>query len=240
MQPAVMLFAPPGIETSIGNCLRRGDELEAHGFRVQHCTDMPALCRAVHHHANAGNLSAIVLGGAHAQNCIAASQLRALHPALGIVVLVDSHHESSLLHALQSGADCYCPASASPQLVAAVLYRLLWRLDALGARADTARKAVWSLPEQAWILASPDGKRIALTTGERAFLMALLAAPNQRATHTTLIQAVNAAYELESSTFLQSRLSVLVSRLRRKCSEQGLGLPLKSVHNWGYMFTGAV
>src|SRR5690606_28199266 len=113
------------------------------------------------------------------------------------------------------------------------------RLDvSAAARAAAGASAVWSLPEQAWILASPEGKRIALTTGERAFLMALLAAPNQRAAHADLISAVNEAYKQESVSALQSRLSVLVSRLRRKCAEHGAGLPLKSVHNWGYMFTG--
>lgn len=238
---AVMLFAPVDGQNARLAGRHRISELESHGLSVSYCADMPQLYRTTRQSTDAGATTAAVLSATHSQNCIVAAHLRALHPLLGIVALTDSDSEASLLQCLQSGVDHFCPVRASSQLLSAILFRLLWRLDvSAAARAAAGLNAVWSLPEQAWILASPEGKRIALTTGERAFLMALMTAPNQRAAHAELILAVNNAYALESAASLQSRLSVLVSRLRRKCAEQGVGLPLKSVHNWGYMFTGPV
>ncbi|TEA79123.1 helix-turn-helix domain-containing protein [Allopusillimonas ginsengisoli] len=238
---AVILFVPADTSNARLAGRHRIAELESYGLAVSYCADMPQLYRTTRQSMDAGATTAAVLSGDHNQNCTVAAHLRALHPLLGIVALTQSESEAMLLQCLHSGVDHFCPARASSQLLSALLFRLLWRLDvSAAARAAAGASAVWSLPEQAWILASPEGKRIALTTGERAFLMALLAAPNQRAAHADLISAVNEAYKQESVSALQSRLSVLVSRLRRKCAEHGAGLPLKSVHNWGYMFTGPV
>lgn len=240
-QPDIMFFAPVDHHNLTLSQRHRISELESHGLNVSPCHDLPQLYQRARQVMESGTNTAAVLAAAHSQNCIVAAHLRALHPVLGLVALTESDTETERLQCLQSGVDHFCPAKASSQLLAAILFRLLWRLDvAAVARAAAGATAVWSLPEQAWILASPDGKRIALTTGERAFLMALMAAPNQRATHADLILAVNTAYTQESACAMQSRLSVLVSRLRRKCAEHGVGLPLKSVHNWGYMFTGPV
>jgi DNA-binding response OmpR family regulator len=215
-------------------------ELEAHGLTVSQCTDMPQLYSAARQAVERAKACAVLLASGHSENCVVAAQLRTLYPSLGVVAITPSSLEAVWLQALQSGVDHICPASAPPQLLAAILFRLLWRLDVAAASVAASGHAVWSLVEHGWILASPEGQRIPLTTGERAFLTALIAAPNQRAAHADLINAVNDAYALESAAAMQSRISVLVSRLRRKCAEHGVGLPLKSVHNWGYMFTGAL
>jgi len=239
--PAILLFSPPTTAQNREAWRRRLTELESQGLKISHCTDLPQLYGSVRRHAETGASVAAVLASACADNCAAAAHLRALYPGLGIVMLTETSTESMALQALQSGVDTYCPIEASPQLLAAILFRLLWRLDVTAAaRAAAAPRLVWVLAEQAWILCSPCGKRIPLTTAERAFLMALVNAPNQRAAHADLIQAVGQAHALDTVVGQQGRLSVLVSRLRRKCTEQDVALPLKSVHNWGYMFTGAL
>lgn len=99
----------------------------------------------------------------------------------------------------------------------------------------------WSFADQDWMIVNPKGQRIFLTTGERAFLVTLLNAPDQRASHADLIAAVCSAYHaLPEANRRQGRLSVLVSRLRAKCIQHNIDLPLKSVHRWGYMFSGRV
>jgi len=238
--PAVILFSPSSSMQSGPANGPRLAELEAHGLTVSRCTDMPQLYAVARQAMENDRVCAVLLASGHSENCIVAAQLRALYPSLGVVAITPSSMETMWLQALQSGVDHICPASAPSQLLVAILFRLLWRLDVTAASAAASGRAVWSLAEHGWILASPEGQRIPLTTGERAFLMALIAAPNQRAPHAELIKAVNEAYALESAAALQSRISVLVSRLRRKCAEHGVGLPLKSVHNWGYMFTGAL
>lgn len=57
-----------------------------------------------------------------------------------------------------------------------------------------------------------------------------------RASHDVLTIAVNAAYEVAGKSRQVRQLGLLVSRLRRKCEDQGATLPLHSVHGWGYMF----
>lgn len=98
----------------------------------------------------------------------------------------------------------------------------------------------WSLHDGGSVLMAPAGGRIPLTTGERAFMATLLEADGLRAPHRELIDAVNACYAAAAPRTHQARLGVLISRLRRKVKRYGYDMPLKSVHNWGYMFTGRV
>ena len=172
------------------------------------------------------------------------SVLRALRPDLGIVALVDPDNEAGIIQLLHAGVDTHCFLSASSDLLIAIVLRLLYRLGAMRCRSsgimtgpsDPPQPSSWKLVDRGWILRSPAGHRIALTTGERAFLTTLLNAPAQKVTHVELIDAVNASYNNISGHIHQSRLGVMVSRMRRKFKQAGAPLPLKSVHNWGYMF----
>lgn len=98
----------------------------------------------------------------------------------------------------------------------------------------------WAMLEHGWVLAGPQQQRIALTTGERAFLTTLFAQPGLRASHKQLIDAVNSSYTQDVASSQRVRLVLLVSRLRRKLREHGAEAPLKSLHRWGYMFAGQV
>lgn len=235
----VVLYAPRSLSGVAFAAKARATELESHGFQVRQCADVPALYLAAKNELNQSAVVVVVLAAPHAESCTVSAHLRMLHPAIGILAMADSQAEITSIQLLQSGADAVVPTEASAPLMAAMLFRLLWRLDmATAIRAAGQNTPVWALSEQGWILSSPNSQRIPLTTGERAFLLALMAAPNQRASHAQLTDAVNEAYAGDASGAMQSRLSVLVSRLRRKCSDHGARLPVKSVHNWGYMFTG--
>lgn len=235
----VVLYAPAPVAGETPVALARVNDLGAHGFQVRQCAEIPAVYQAAQNELSQTAATVVILAGLHAENCTVAANLRMLYPAVGVVALADSDSDEASMQLFQSGADAVCPAGASTPLLAAMLFRLLWRLDMAAAMRSAAQNSpVWRLSEQAWILSSPNSQRIPLTTGERAFLLALMTAPNQRASHAQLTDAVNAAYAGETTGVMQSRLSVLVSRLRRKCVEHGTRLPVKSVHNWGYMFTG--
>ena len=231
----VSFFAPPAsaLDAMHRQCIQG---LQAQGFQVQCCTDVQALHQYIQRCERANMAPVIILAGAVAENCAATMQLRALSVRAGILAIVEPGQEADTIRLLQSGIDNFFVRDASMALLGAMLFRLLSRADAVPA----APGKVWSLQEQAWILLSPEGVRIALTTGERAFLLVLLNQPGLRATHRQLIDAVNTEYALESPPTHQARLGVMVSRLRRKFTEHGLTMPIKSVHNWGYMFTGPV
>ncbi|MBP6019748.1 MAG: hypothetical protein KA735_09665 [Burkholderiaceae bacterium] len=185
-----------------------------------------------------------VLAAETAENCATANYLRTLHPDLGILAMSEKTDDSSLIRLLQSGVDNTCARDASAALVTTILFRMLARA---GQRppaptppsTEISATGRWSLSDQDWVINSPEGQRISLTTGERAFLVTLLNAPEHRASHADLIAAINLAYDaLPESDRRQSRLSVMVSRLRTKCHQHDVDLPLKSVHRWGYMFSG--
>jgi len=232
--PAVVLFAPassPHSDAYPGSGLGAG--LRAYGFAVTACADSR---RLPVHVQDFGRLpGCLVLGGSLAQNCAAAASARALAPSLGILALVSSTDEEHLLPIMRSGVDTYCPDSASARLVAAAVAGVLQRVRLFSSAARPIPQ--WELRNHGWVLASPGGKRMPLTTGERAFLVALMGAPGCRACHADLIAAVGSAYGSQAPEWGRPRLGVLLARMRQKVQSHGETLPLKSVHGWGYMFT---
>jgi DNA-binding response OmpR family regulator len=211
------------------------------GFSAWNCTSLRELYGAIQRKAlNAHPPCSVILNGSHSDNCNAARYLRTLYPGLGIVAQTPSMAESYVIEAIRSGADVCCARTASSQLLAAMLFRLLQR-DAVSAEVssaavDTGR--AWALEQQGWVLVSPEGTPVPLTTGERAFVGALINSPEMRARHAELFAAVYGRQQ--ASPERGSGLGVLVSRMRRKFDQQGVKLPLKSVHNWGYMFAAPV
>ncbi len=223
-------------------------QLQSHGYTVIACTEIQALCEmAAQYSAQATTPWVVILASSLSNNCIAATSLRGLFPSVGILALVSSLREAVLAHTLHSGADSYCRSSASASLLMATLHPLLARACAIGPRvpATVAVTSIpgptgcWALIEQAWVLTGPQQQRIRLTTGERAFLSTLLAAPGLRASHGQLMEAVSGSYAGSSRPYHHARLTLLVSRLRRKFRAQGSEAPLRSMHRWGYMFTAA-
>ncbi len=244
LDPIVLLFAPEAGNLARRECFSRAAELRAHGFEVLCCTDMPELYRVAQNRLSPDRPAMVVLAASHDENCSAAASLRALHSGAGIVSMVEPDSETAVIQAMQVGADNCCPSTGSTRLLASMLLRLFHRAGKVQAATPqplvSLQPDIWSMQEQAWVLVSPQGIRIRLTTGERAFLTTLLAAPELRATHKQLIDAVNSSYAQAVPLTQPGRLGVLVSRLRRKFTDHGIDIPLKSVHNWGYMFTGPV
>lgn len=239
--PLVMLLAPKAT-AGVGTASSKiAAALDTNGFEVLPCADILELYQLAQEKLKPDGPALVLLAGSHAENCVAATYLRTLHPYVGIIVILQGTAEEPLLQALQAGADTYCFRGSSAALLSALILRLQWRLNQRWSQPvvhDEPKAGVWSLQEQAWSLVTPTGTRVPLTTGERAFLSFLLSAPNQRATHGQLIEAVNASYALKDPSAQPGRLGVLVSRMRRKLTVHGAVLPLKSMHNWGYMFTG--
>ncbi|NYT63912.1 helix-turn-helix domain-containing protein [Alcaligenaceae bacterium] len=225
----------------------RAKLLQAHGFKVVSCLHLQELYSGVQANlAQAGNRLLVLLAGKQPDNCVAASYLRTLYPAIGILALVPENKETASLQLIQSGADNCCRDDVSFELLLAVVLRLLARIGGeaftSSAFAEPVQQGCWQLQEHGWVLAGPQEQRIPLTTGERAFISALFAQPGLRAKHELLVEAVSASYALTVvATGKQGRLGLLVSRLRRKFRAHGVpDAPLKSLHSWGYMFTGPV
>ncbi len=241
LSPIALIFEPSPLDSDGSGPLA---SLEAHGFQAIRCSGLTQLTQQARLHAQADRPMLAILAAETTENCATANYLRTVHPGLGILAMSDKADESSLIRLLQSGADNTCPRDASAALVTTILFRMVARTEqrlpaATPQTTETLANDRWSLTDQDWVICSPEGRRISLTTGERAFLVTLLNAPEHRASHADLIAAINLAYDaLPESDRRQSRLSVMVSRLRSKCNQHGIQLPLKSVHRWGYMFSG--
>lgn len=244
IRPVILFFKPqrPDGQAHFSMAL-----MKDYGLENQPCSDIKELYSQVQfHHSKAGVRVLVVLDGVAADNNIVATYLRALYPSIGIISLVASNSQAELLQVMHSGADNYCLRDASFELLLAMLLRLLARTGGstslpkpMAPPSPVDRPGFWAMHEQGWVLSGPQQQRIPLTTAERAFLTTLFSQPELRASHRQLIDAVNNS-SAPSPPAYPGRLGLLVSRLRRKLREHGTDAPLKSLHRWGYMFTGPV
>jgi DNA-binding response OmpR family regulator len=111
-----------------------------------------------------------------------------------------------------------------------------------GSRQETdgqaARSLKWQLTDRGWTLVDPSGVQIPLTTAEREFINRLFATPAKRIGRAELMSASEDG--APDATSASRYIDVLVSRLRRKAQQAGVDLPVRSIHRWGYMFTGEI
>lgn len=174
------------------------------------------------------------------------ARLRNDHPEIGIIALCRQADSSQRVQLLLTGADACLPAQAAVAEVLASCHAIRRRLNSK-ARAGTSvgspaqavqaaskepAQALWSLEEKGWSLVSPQGKELELTHSERQLMDAFLRAPDARISREDLMR--DKGLSMTDSRAIDS----LISRLRRKASQHGLVLPIKSVHGWGYTFAG--
>lgn len=237
IRPLILLFIP-GPDAGAAALLRvdRVTLLKAQGFVLDICGDLNSTIEQARRIAP----DLLVLGGSLADNCLATSYLRALQPQLKILALLNWQDESALLQVLRSGADMYGPLRASPELLLALTLGLCRQPGRSGAVQPDTSPAAWALVDQGWVLSSPDGDCVDLTTGERAFLQALFLAPDLRARRADLMHAIDISYAASTRSGKETRLGVLVSRMRRKFQARGVALPLRVIHGFGYMFAGRI
>ena len=223
------------------------EAMAAHGFRLQRCSTPGQLLSLVESCPDgAGGALPLrawcvaVLTASLAENAALAHALRSVQPAMGIVACVPDLSEETHLLALQAGIDATFQPSASRRLLIAILYSLVRRMGGVEPAAFTVGgSAGWQLLENAWKLVAPGGISVTLSTTERSFMQVLLGAESRSATHEQLARALGPVTG-DMSVAGRERMSVMVSRLRRKVAKAGAQLPIRSLHGQGYMFTGPV
>jgi two-component system OmpR family response regulator len=237
IRPLILLFMPnPDASVPAVRQAERLTLLKAQGLALDICGDLNGTIEQ----ARRIGPDLAVLGGSLADSCLAASYLKALQPRLKVLTLLDPQDESALLQVLRSGADLYGPLHASPELLLALVLGLWKQLGVPEVPQAGILPAAWALVDQDWVLSSPDGDRVDLTTGERAFLQTLFLAPDLRARRADLMDAIDISYAAAVGAGKDTRLGVLVSRMRRKFQARGVVLPLRAVHGFGYMFAGKI
>ncbi|MFA7606443.1 MAG: response regulator transcription factor [Rhodocyclaceae bacterium] len=92
----------------------------------------------------------------------------------------------------------------------------------------------WRLEGDGWTLIGPEGRTVTLTATERLLLRTLFAQVNNPVSRPELIRALGH----DTDYYLDHRLDMVVSRLRRKVRETlGHELPLRALRGTGFVFS---
>ncbi|NGR08333.1 helix-turn-helix domain-containing protein [bacterium SGD-2] len=180
----------------------------------------------------------------------AATRVANLGTGVVLAALVAPLTGAGLQRVLQVGIGVCWPPTAPPAQVAQILSGLTGGGDTSGvapevpnaqngqrAAVSPGNESCWQLASQGWVVQALGGARVTLTNIERSLVLALLAAPGQRLAHAALMAAVAAdrpSAAAGSPARAARRLSVLMSRLRRKFVAAGCEPPVQSVRGQGY------
>lgn len=149
----------------------------------------------------------------------------------GIVVLTGRRGLDERVRGLLGGADAYLVKPVDIRELAATLISVRRRIgDVSGA--GTAPVS-WALAQDGWVLQMPSGQTVTLTPSERVLLQCLFEQSNTTVSREQLITALGH----RSDYYLDHRLDMLVSRLRRKVNEAGFNLPLRAVRGVGLLLS---
>ncbi|QFY76447.1 EAL domain-containing protein [Alcaligenes faecalis] len=168
------------------------------------------------------------------------AKLRNDFGSLGIVAVQSGLSASARVQLLLTGADaCLALDVQVPELMAwchAVrrrnVYAAVGAAQAIEEVQDHSGQQEWILRDKGWTLVAPNGVGLELTHSERQLMDAFIRHADARFSREDLMRDKGLA--ASDSRAVDS----LISRLRRKASQAGVALPIKSVHGWGYTFTG--
>jgi len=103
-----------------------------------------------------------------------------------------------------------------------------------GRQGENLHQGNWHLALQDWVLTSPQGKSVNLTTHQFALLHCLIKAQGQAVTKRDLTDQIFGPRAQNGN----ERLNLLVTRLRKKVTEVlDEPLPIKTLYQIGYAFT---
>lgn len=149
----------------------------------------------------------------------------------GIVVLTGRRDMDERVRGLLGGADAYLVKPVDLRELAATLISVHRRIGEV--TAPPPLSATWVLAQDGWVLQTPNEKTVSLTPGERVLLQCLFEHANRTVSREQLIIALGHRPDY----YLDHRLDMLVSRLRRKVGATGVNLPLRAVRGVGLLLT---
>lgn len=184
--------------------------------------------------------------GLPGEDGLSVASLLKSRPEVGVIILSARDSLDDRLTGMRAGADRYLVKPVNLLELAANIDATASRLaprtavDPVGSLAavsvPASAAACWVLAMKDWVLSSPQGKCLQLTTHEFMFLQQLLRADGQPvpkrdlSTHLFGARAQNGA----------ERLNLLLTRLRKKAAEAFCEpLPVKTLHQIGYAFTAS-
>jgi DNA-binding response OmpR family regulator len=159
-----------------------------------------------------------------------ASHLRASGP-VGIVFATARGALNDRLSGMQSGGDAYFVKPINIEELAATLRALGRRVRDAAVPVAPIEPGVWHLSEGDWVLNDPVGRKLTLTTAERAFLGCLFRQQGKAVSRELILRELGGDW-LES---VPQRVDTIAFRLRRKAEHSHMSLPLHTVRGQGYL-----
>lgn len=184
--------------------------------------------------------------GLPGEDGLSVASLLKSRPEVGVIILSARDSLNDRLAGMRAGADRYLVKPVNLLELAANIDATASRLtpraaaDTLGSlgsmAAPAAQPACWVLAMKDWVLSSPQGKCLQLTTHEFMFLQQLMRADCQPVSKRDLSNHLFGARAQNGA----ERLNLLLTRLRKKAAEAfSEPLPVKTLHQIGYAFTAA-
>lgn len=150
-----------------------------------------------------------------------------------ILILTALNSDEQQIEGYEVGADAYLDKHSSLKLITTCVKRLL-AMSGSSNEEHGIQQALWTLDTVSRRLILEDGDRVKLTHKEFQVLKRLMAEQGQPLSRTLLSENKE---ELAASA--ERRIDAIISRLRRKVSEQtGQSLPVEQVYGIGYTFSG--
>lgn len=167
-----------------------------------------------------------------------ASLLKA-KPEVGVIILSARDSLDDRLAGMRAGADRYLVKPVNLLELAANIEATAIRLEPKSEHRGSVPQPLfaelpWVLAVKDWVLASPKGQSLQLTTLEFMFLQQLMRSGGQPLAKRDLSTLLFGARAQNGA----DRLNLLVTRLRKKAAEAfDEPLPVKTLHQIGYAFT---
>lgn len=180
--------------------------------------------------------------GLPGEDGLSVASLLKSRPDIGVIILSARDSLSDRLAGMRAGADRYLVKPVNLLELAANIDATASRLLPRSAAPDlavasvqvTEPAAAWVLAMKDWVLCSPQGSSLALTTHEFMFLQQLMRADGQPVPKRDLSNHLFGARAQNGA----ERLNLLLTRLRKKAAEAfAEPLPVKTLHQIGYAFT---
>lgn len=156
-----------------------------------------------------------------------------------IILLTTSSSADDMIEGYNAGADiCFVKPIDCRELGAAVC-NIVQRLEVCHPcsleKESTLHVGTWMLVSEEWLLISPEGKKLHLTSKEYAFLNLLADAPQDIVSRDSLLKILGYEHNDCGNRSLES----LVYRLRKKISPN-LDTPIKTANGSGYTFAALI
>jgi DNA-binding response OmpR family regulator len=180
--------------------------------------------------------------GLPGEDGLGVAELLKANPSVAVIILSARDALDERLSGLRAGADRYLVKPVNLEELTANIEVVVRRLGThpeqpmldLPRPVQQQSSRSWSLNTQGWVLMAPSGKALKLTAREFALLYRLISLNGQAVPKKQLGDEIFGQRVANSA----DRLNVLVTRLRKKATEElGEPLPVKTAHQIGYAFT---